>query len=234
MKTLAIIPARGGSKGIRRKNMAQIAGYPLIHYSIDVAIASNLFSGIVVTSDDDEILEYASRFPVYTHKRTPELASDTSPIIETIQTVIRFAEHSLNIDFDAIMLLQPTSPLRTVGHLEKALQLLTNSAEANSVISVTQVQDVHPARMYNIEDNKLKSLLPEYEHQRRQDLPGVYIRNGSIYLARKKSIKEKNDIMVKPSIPFVMNYSYYLNIDEPRDLAIARYMMEESNVQLCA
>ena len=227
MKTIAIIPARGGSKGIPRKNMIRINGYPLIHYTIDLAVSSGLFSAVIVTSDDEEILEYASNFDVLIHNRKPELASDTAPVIETIREVTQLANTRHNIAFDQVMLLQPTSPLRTVRHLKEAINLLKNNPSANSVISVAQMGDTHPARMYKVNEQVLQPLQSEHEKTRRQDLPEVYIRNGSIYLARKEAILQLNDIMAKPTIPLIMGNEYYLNIDEPRDLYLAKYMMEE-------
>jgi CMP-N,N'-diacetyllegionaminic acid synthase len=226
MKTIAIIPARGGSKGIPRKNMVKINGFPLIHYTIHLAVSSGLFEKIIVTSDDQEILDYASQFDVLIHKRDAELASDTAPVFDTIREVMLLAQDRHCIVYDAVMLLQPTSPLRIIQHLEEAINLLERNNHANSVISVAQMGDTHPARMYEVSNSFLKPLQSEHEKSRRQDLPQVYIRNGSIYLARKEMVLRNNDIMVKPTVPLIMSNEFYLNIDEPRDLYLARYMME--------
>lgn len=222
MKVLGIIPARGGSKGVPGKNKKIIAGQPLITYTLEAAQASKKLSTLFVSSDDDEILSIAARFPCKVHKRPQVLASDTSPVTDTIAELLRL-EGQL---YDAVLLLQPTSPLRTCNDIDNAIQLLEDDATAESVISVVAVDDIHPARMYTInQENHLDSFVPEYEQLRRQDIPVAYFRNGSIYLTRTTAFSRTKSVMNKPIRPYFMSSEWLLNIDGQRDVLIAETLI---------
>lgn len=226
MDVLGIIPARGGSKGIPGKNMLLIGNKPLIGHSIQTAVESNSLSNIVVTSDDQSILNYASAFGVTTHLRPAILATDTSPIVETIIEVLKFTEKANKKAYDSIMILQPTSPLRETWHLHEALALLETYRDSNSVISVSSINHPHPARMYEIKKDYLSPLLPEFEELNRQQLPPLYIRNGSIYIVRRNELLKQKKIMIKPAVAYLMDNKYFLNIDEPKDLLLARTIFD--------
>lgn len=216
MKVIAIIPARGGSKGVPGKNRKPVDGKPLICYTIEAALQSRLLSEIYVSSDDQQILDLAAGYQgVRLHIRPNDLATDNSPVTETVSAICSIT------DCDAIMLLQPTAPIRTSDNIDDAVRLLASSTECHSVISVVAMDDVHPARMYWIREGAMQSILPEYEQARRQDIPPAYYRNGSIYLVRKKAFDDGKSMMVKPSLPYVMPSGWLLNIDEPRDMIIA-------------
>jgi CMP-N,N'-diacetyllegionaminic acid synthase len=217
MKTIALIPARGGSKGVLGKNIVNILGKPLIGYSIEVALESKSLDEIWVSSDSDEILEIASQYQeINIHKRNSSLATDTSSINDTIIEILK-----LTNDCDLFMLLQPTSPIRDSKNIDEAINLMKNNHLANSLISVCGMNDIHPARMYWMNDLELQPIMQEYESTRRQDIPTAFYRNGSIYIVRKDVFLSTNSIISKPSIGYVMPTSYLLNIDEPRDLIIA-------------
>jgi len=224
MSVLGIIPARKGSKGVPGKNMEMIAGKPLIGHTIEVAINSGVFDTLVVTSDSSSILEYAGKFNLVLHDRPSHLATDESPVIETVLAVLSFAESSFNKKYTSVFILQPTSPLRELWHLKEALQLLTDNPNAASVISVTKVSDNHPARMYKVDNGYLNPLVAEFEQMRRQELPPVYIRNGSIYITRREMLTA--GIMAKPALAYPMDEKYHLNIDTLRDMQLAKLVME--------
>jgi len=220
MKVIAIIPARGGSKGVPGKNKKLIAGKPLISYTIETALQSKLLSQTWVSSDDREIIDLARNYPgIQIHERDSSLATDQSPVADTVIEIIRQA------DCDAVMLLQPTAPIRTGDDIDKAINLLEKSGAINSVISVVEMNDIHPARMYWKKNDQLTSILPEFEQARRQDIPPAYYRNGSIYLVRKKFFEQHLSLMVKPTMPYIMPASLLLNIDEPRDMIIAEALI---------
>lgn len=220
MKRIAIIPARRGSKGVPGKNKMPIDGKPLIEYSIEVAIDSNAFTDVIVSSNDDEILNIASRYnTISIHKRSESLSSDQSLIVDTILEIVDQKEA------DAVMLLQPTAPIRTVDNIREAISLLESNPEAGSVVSVVEMNDTHPARMYWKADHFLSPILNEYETARRQDIPPAYYRNGAIYLSSVKKIRATNSMMAKPMLPYVMPYNWLLNIDEPRDVLIAKALI---------
>jgi CMP-N-acetylneuraminic acid synthetase len=220
---LAIIPARGGSKGIPAKNKRLIAGKPLISYTIEAALQSNGISKIVVSSDDEEIIDIARQYDgIQIHRRESVLATDSSPITDTILDILSQVERI----YDAVMLLQPTSPIRTSQQLDEAIALFATHPEANSLISVIPMQDVHPARMYwQQEDCTLKPILQAYEQTRRQDIPTAWYRNGAIYIVKCEAFERYNQVMIPPSIGFAMPASQWLNIDEPRDLLIAEALI---------
>lgn len=222
MKTVALIPARGGSKGVPGKNIAPILDKPLISYSIEAAIECESIESVWVSSDAQNILDVARGYgEVNIHERSNELASDSSPITDTIDQVF-----DLNPEADFLILLQPTSPMRTGEQLSEAIDLLQKSEQENSLISVCAMDDLHPARMYWIKENSLDPILPEFETTRRQEIPHAYYRNGSIYIVKRQAFKKSGQIMCPPSIPYVMPTSQLLNIDEPRDLLIAEPLME--------
>jgi len=228
MRVLAIIPARKGSKGVPGKNTYPIAGKPLIGYTIDVALQSQALTNTIISTDDEAIWQYAEKLNISIHKREASLATDTSPVVLTIIEVVHYAEKLFSITYDAIMLLQPTAPLRETWHITEAIQLLEGIPEYDCLISVVQAGDVHPARMYSISDGILHSLQPENEQKNRQELPPVYLRNGSIYLTRRNALLAQQKIMIAPSLAYVMDAKYHLNIDEPRDMLLAKALLEHN------
>ena len=220
MKIIAIIPARGGSKVVPGKNKKHVDGKPLISYSIETALQSKQLAGIWVSSDDPEILQLAGSFPgILLHQREEAIAGDNSPVAETVNAIIRQS------GCDAIMLLQPTAPIRTSENIDEAIRLLDTNKQINSVISVVAMNDIHPARMYWKENGQLISILPEFELVRRQEIPPAYYRNGSIYLVRREAFEKEQSLMVKPTLPYEMPLNWLLNIDEPRDMIIAEALI---------
>ena len=216
MKVIAIIPARGGSKGVPGKNKKIIDGKPLISYTIEAALQSKLLSQTWVSSDDPEIINIARKHAgIQIHERDSLLATDQSPVADTVKEIIKLT------DCDAVMLLQPTAPIRTGENIDEAINLLMSSENTNSLISVVAMNDIHPARMYWKKDDILASILPEYEQARRQDIPPAYYRNGSIYLVRRNAFEQEHSLMIKPITPYIMPLDWLLNIDEPRDMIIA-------------
>lgn len=208
------------------KNKAQVNGRPLTSYTLDAALQAKTLSAIIVTSDDADILELAGAHAprIQALKRPGHLAGDTTPIVQVIDYLL--AEVKECAQADAIMLLQPTAPLREPHHLDEAVRALEQHPEAGSVISVCEMEDVHPARMYNIKEQHLVPFLPALEQARRQDIPAVFYRNGSIYLARKQAYVTQKSIMAKPAVPFVMDRKYLCNIDDPRDLLVADVLVK--------
>lgn len=225
MKIVAIIPARAGSKGVPGKNIFPINGKPLIKYTIESALESKLLSTVVVSSDDPKVLALSEEFnSVKFHQRSSSIAGDKSPITETVDEILNnFLEEK---NYDAVMLLQPTSPIRTGAQIDEAITLLENNSYANSLISVCAMDDVHPARMYWKENDSLNPIMPEFEKTRRQDIPPAYYRNGAIYITKIEAFKKEGAVMVKPSIGYVMPEKQLLNIDSMRDIKIAEVLIK--------
>lgn len=229
-KILGIIPARGGSKGILGKNMRQVGGRPLVSYPIEEAKKSKSISTLVVSTDSEEIGIFAQSLGVKVIYRPDSLASDSSPVIDTVFYVIDYLE-KLGNQFDIIVLLQPTSPFWTVEQLEDMLKLFDES-DLDGVVSVIPSLEMHPSRMYNQEaDGFLTSLLANNEKTRRQDLIPVYLRNGCFYAVRTQALKSQKTLMPARKKGFLMDPDWFLAIDIPRDLKLAEVMAEEWNIK---
>lgn len=225
MKILAVIPARAGSKGVPGKNNKVFDGKPLIGYAIESALESQLITDVVVSSDGEEILKIASSYEsVNCHNRRNDLATDTSPIGDTLVDII----HQFEERPELIVLLQPTSPLRTGKQIDEAIQLLLNASNSNSVISVIRMDDVHPARMYWIENQTqpMRPIIQEFETARRQDIPPAFYRNGAIYVSRVSKFLETKSVMCGPSCGYEMSGQTWLNIDDKRDVIIAESLLK--------
>lgn len=205
--------------------MQPVLGNPLIYYTIKAATESKKITSFYVSSDNDEILNYSQNQGAKVHKRPEVISTDTSSVVLTVESILEWAEEKEGQKFDLIILLQPTSPLRSGKNIDESIQLLEKDHKANSLISVAIMNEIHPARMYKIKNQYLESLEPNLEKTRRQDIPSVYYRNGSIYLVRVDSFKRNKSLMTKPSIPYIMPLDTLLNIDEPRDLKIADVLM---------
>ena len=219
MKVLGLIPARGGSKSIVNKNMVDLGGCPLIKWTIDAASKSTL-SRVVVSTDDKEIADACRNFGVEVPFVRPDsLASDEAQSID----VVLHALDALDEQFDAVMLLQPTSPFRTHEDINMAL---TMNHDGSSVISVVPVDGTHPARMKFIENGFLVDppFVEEVENMPRQQLSPLYIRNGAIYLTKIASIRQRTFKGAK-SRALIMPSSRSINIDSEFDLQIARALL---------
>lgn len=221
-RVLGIIPARGGSKGVPRKNIREVAGRPLIAYTIDAARASKLLTRCVVSTDDQETADICESLGCEVMKRPPELAHDDTPTLGVVKNIFGVLE-SQGESFEYGLVLQPTSPLRTGPDIDSALQALFQS-DADSTVSVYQVSDHHPARMYRREDGLLVSFDENFTAARRQELPPVYHRNGAIY-AFRRSLLEENTLLGKRILPYIMPEDRSLNIDTEYDLVLADYIL---------
>lgn len=223
-KVLAVIPARGGSKGVPHKNIRPVGGKPLIAWTIEVALdARHLFHRVVVSTDDPQTADIARSFGAEVpFLRPADLAADKSPTLPVLQHAVNFVEQQDGVNLDWVMLLQPTAPLRSVADLEASLELAL-AGGSDSVISVVRVFDVHPILMKRIEDGMLLPFcMEEKEGTRRQDYdPPAYMRNGAIYLSRRRAIMEQNSIWGRSIKPYVMPEERSLSIDTEEHLKLA-------------
>jgi len=226
MRVLGIIPARGGSKGVPRKNIREVAGRPLIAYTVDAALASRLLTRCIVSTDDQETADISASLRCEVMKRPIELAQDETPTLDVVKYAFDVLE-SQGEFFDFGLVLQPTSPLRTGLDIDSALQALIQS-DADSVVSVYQVSDHHPARMYRMENGRLVSFDEKFASARRQELPPVYHRNGAIY-AFRRSLLEQDTLMGQTILPYIMAEDRSLNIDTEYDLVLADLILSRMN-----
>lgn len=196
MTVLGLIPARGGSKGVPFKNKKLLNGKPLISYTLEVALASKLLTKVVVSSDDNDIIKIAKDSGAEAPFVRPEhFASDKATSLSVIQHCLDFYRDK-NIHFDAVCLLQPTSPFRTVDFLDKAIHKFQNS-EVDSLVSVLKVPDEYNPHWVFVPDSNGNLDLATGENEiitRRQDLPDAYFRDGSIYITKSDVILNQNSL----------------------------------------
>ena len=219
---LAIIPARGGSKRLPRKNILNLGGKPLIAWSIEAALKSKYIDKVVVSSDDDEILTIAKRYGAEILKRPDSLATDTATSFDAILHTIENSEA-----YDFTVLLQATSPLRSAKHLDEAIELLMQK-EADAVVSVCEMD--HSPLWSNTLDASLSMkgfLREEVLHKRSQDLEPYYRLNGAIYICKtEKLLKEKSFFLKDNIIAYKMDRESSVDSDEEIDLKIVKFLMK--------
>ena len=220
---LAVIPARGGSKSIPKKNIAPLAGKPLIAYTIEAANSSKILDDIVVSTDDPKIAEISKTFNGnIPFMRPPELATDSALTIGVVQHAIEFMEKERGSKYDYVILLQPTSPLRNSLDIDESVQKLITT-NCDSVVSVVDVDGYHPFRMKRFVGDRLINFVDQgFEDMRpRQILPKVYIRNGAIYASKRKIVMTGGTLVGSDCRGIEMPPERSINIDSPEDFIIA-------------
>lgn len=225
MVTVAFIPARAGSKGVKRKNVRLVGGRPLIEYTIEAALKSERVTHVVVTTNCPDTKEIAAKYPVIVVDRPDNLAEDETPTFPVIEHAVQVLRDKHGITPDIVLLLQCTSPMREPRHVDEALALF-DDANVKAVTSVMQVGDEHPARMYRIgDDHRLAPLDPELERLRRQDLPVLYRRNGAVYALRLPEFESQKTLIARDATPYVMPGEVSINIDTETDLLLADILL---------
>lgn len=220
---IAVIPARGGSKGVHKKNIRILDGKPLILYTIEAALNSNV-DEIYVSTDDNEIAEIAGDYDVNIVKRPEELSKDNSPTLPVIQHAISKLERLP----EYVITLQPTSPFRTSVHINDASTLIRKNIKADSLVSVTRVpHNMIPESIMNInsEGYLINYLDQEAPILRRQKKPVYYARNGAaIYIT--KTDKLNHYVYGGIVLPYIMNFMESMDIDEEEDFILAEKIMQ--------
>ena len=227
VRVLGLIPARGGSKGVPRKNVRLLCGKPLLQYTIDAALASRRLSRVVLSTEDEEIAAVGRRCGAdVPFSRPAELAQDSTPMLPVVQHAVRCLRAASDC-FEAVCLLQPTNPLRRAADIDAAVALLEQTG-ADSVISFVEVGDKHPARMkYVTPEGRVVNppFAEAFEGQRRQELPKLYLREGSIYLTRTAVIMERNSLQGDDCRALLISEDRACNIDGPLDLFVAEQLV---------
>ena len=223
-KILALIPARGGSKGIPGKNIKDLAGKPLIAHTIEAAKNCSYISKVVVSTDSQEIADVAKKYGAEIPCLRPaELASDTAKTMDAVLHMIETLKEA-GEKYDYLVLLQPTSPLRNASDIEGAVELAMESGK--DVVAVSAVSD-HPILVRTCdEDGNLTPLLQQNSTVRRQDMPNYYRVNGSIYVNCLDQFGEDTSFNDNP-VGYHMPAERSVDIDEPIDFAIAEFYLQE-------
>jgi CMP-N-acetylneuraminic acid synthetase len=229
-RVLAVITARGGSKGVPRKNIREVGGKPLIAYTLETARAvRHLFHRIVVSTDDPEIAAVARGWGgEVPFQRPPELAGDGVPSLPVVQHAVAWVEHEDGLRMDWVCLLQPTTPLREPADVEAAMRL-AEAGGCDSVISVVQVLAGHPILLKRIENDRLLPYcVEEPEGIRRQDCqPPAYKRNGAIYLTRRDVVMGRGSLWGEVIRPYVMPEERSNNVDTELDVKLLDLLLRE-------
>lgn len=230
MNILGVIPARGGSKSIPRKNIVPLLDKPLVAYTIEAALQSRLLSRTIVSTEDEEIAAICREWGVEVpFKRPLELATDDALSLPVMQHAIGEMERMDRIKYDAAVMLQPTTPLRLASDIDIGIDLLQKSG-ADSVVSVVDVGAYHPLRMKRIVgDSLLINYIDQgFENMRpRQELPAVYIRSGDLYISRREVIMETGTLVGKTCRAIVIPSERAVNIDTMFDLLLVEYRLKK-------
>ena len=224
MNVLAIIPARGGSKGLPKKNIKQLGDKPLIAWSIDAAKASKKITKTIVSSDSDEIIKIAKQFGAeIPFKRPDDLASDTASTKDVLIHAINFYK-SKNIYFDYLVLLQPTTPFRDSKMIDEMIDEMIEK-DIDMVVSVKETSANPYYVLFEENDNGFLTKSKNANFTRRQDCPTVYEYNGSVYVIKVESLLKYNSLSFPKTIKYVMDNYHSVDIDNQFDFDFAEFLL---------
>lgn len=227
-KVLGIIPARGGSKGLPRKNIQPLNGKPLIAWSIEAGKASRYVDTLMVSTDDEEIAGIARQWGAEVpFLRPAELATDTTPSFDVIRHAVEFYRRQER-HFAYLVLLEPTSPLRETSDIDESLEKLSRHAEADAVVSICQAEAVHPRFLVALDE---KGFLRPYEEGknpvvRRQDLTPVYFFEGTIYAARTDAYLARQTFYTEKTLSHVVPRWKSPEVDDLYDLIMIEAVLK--------
>ncbi len=231
MNFLYVIPARGGSKGIPYKNIKKLAGKPLINYSIDLARQITTDKNICLSTDDENIIETAKLYGLEVPFKRPEsLATDKAGTYEVLLHAIQYYEN-LGENYDAIVLLQPTSPFRLKKHIEEAISMFNEDIDM-----VVSVKETSANPYYNCFEEDKNGFLSISKGngllERRQDAPAVWEFNGSIFVINIESLKQMNMSKFTRIKKYIMEDLYSVDIDDILDWKIAELILQENLIKI--
>jgi len=226
---LAVIPARGGSKGLPGKNIKELCGKPLVAWSVEQAKTSKYLDKIIVSTDDEKIAEKAKQYGAEVpFLRPAKLAQDGTPTIDVLIHLIDYLKDK-GLNYDILVLLEPTSPLRKKGDIDSAIEILVENYEVtDSVISLGEVHLENPHVMKVVENNYLKKLIQDSSNiLRRQDYPDVYFPYGVFYGAKIESLLKHKTFYTDRAMPhFIERWQNY-ELDDVFDFLCIEAVMKE-------
>lgn len=224
MRNIAIIPARSGSKGLKDKNIKELNGIPLMAHTIKCALECGMFECVFVSTDSEKYAQIAETYGADAHFfRSPQNSADNASSWDVVREVLKQFEYE-GKDFDKIMLLQPTSPLRTIEDIRNSFELM-NIKDANAVVSVTEVE--HSPLWCNIlpKDLSMRDFYrEEIINTPRQELPTYYRLNGAIYLLKKEEL-HNGKMFREKCYAYIMPRERSIDIDEDVDFELAKYLI---------
>jgi len=230
LRVLGLVPARGGSKGIPRKNIRLLAGKPLLQYTIEAAHSARLLARVVLSTDDPEIAEVGRRCGIEVpFERPVDLARDTTPTLPVVQHAMRWLE-AAGDRFDAVCILQPTSPLRSPGVIDGCISLLERR-QVDTVMTVLPVPAEHNPHWVFFQNAEGLLRLSTGERApipRRQDLPPAFHREGSVYVTRRDVVIVDDAILGERVAGYPLDPERSVNLDERRDWDRAERLLRET------
>lgn len=231
MRVLCLILARGGSQRIPKKNIANLAGHPLIYYTIKTAKESKHINRIIVSTNDKEIADVAKTLGAEVpFLRPAEISKGDSTELQAFEHALKWLEENEGYVPDLIVKLFPTSPFRTVQSVDKAIELMSANPDADSVRSVRKCKE-HPYKMWTIDGNRLLPFIPWEKKPKEahtlsyQVLPTVYVNNANIDVTKPSTVWQKKSITGTNIVPFVMDETESVDINTPLDLVLAEVMI---------
>jgi CMP-N-acetylneuraminic acid synthetase len=224
---LGVIPARGGSKGIPRKNLVSVAGKPLLAYTVEAALGSRLLDRVLLSTDDEEIAEVGRRLGLEVpFLRPAELAGDDAPMMAVIRHAVGRLESVDGYRPTAVVLLQPTSPLRTAAHIDAAIELFLKE-DADSVVSVSEPLE-HPCDMAWFDNGTMHLALSAEERWKgRQTYPIFHFVNGAIYIVKTELIETSNHPWGGKAVPFLMSPLESIDVDGQSQLTMVDLLISQ-------
>ena len=227
---LCVIPARIGSKGVKKKNLRKLLGKSLFEWPLDEAKKSKFVDKIIISSDSEKIVKTAKKKGVLApFKRPKKISSDKSTSVDVVLHAINFLE-SRSIFFDYVILLEPTSPLTTFKDIDKAIKLLIDNRYAKSIVGVTLNIGRHPYFNYTIENNGI--IVPfskKIKNLRRQDLPTCYYLNGNLYISEVKYLKKAKSFYHNHTTGYTSEKWKSIEIDDEYDLIMTEAIISKIN-----
>lgn len=226
MRVLGLVPARGGSRRVERKNLAMLGGKTLVRRALETSLAANCFAAVALSSDDPEILAEADGLDVLRVERPPELGCDTA---RTLDAVLHCLD-ALGGDYGAVGIVQCTSPFTAPEDLAGAVEMLERTG-AGSIVSVTRVEAaLHPLKLKRMEGDRLVPWLEDDRMAPSHELPKLWVRNGSIYLTRV-GVLRRGEILAEDQRGYVMPPERSHDVDTTEDLAFAGFLLERRSIQ---
>jgi CMP-N,N'-diacetyllegionaminic acid synthase len=223
VRTLGLVPARGGSRRVPGKNLAQLGGRSLVRRALETTLASGVCDVVVLSSDSDDVLAQAEGLEVLALRRPPELATDRALAYD----VARHALESAGSEFDALALVQCTTPFTDPADIAGAVRLLERSGAA-SVVTVSKIDDiVHPLKLKLLEGDRLVPYLRDDGLTPSHDLPVLWSRNGAVYASRRE-VLEAGGLVAEDALGYPMPQERSLDVNTPLDLEFARFLVGRS------
>lgn len=231
-KILGVITARGGSKGIPKKNVKLLGGRPLISYTIAAAKKSKFLSELIVSTDDEEIAKVARQWGgEVPFMRPKELAGDTVPHVPVVKHAIEFMERKSESTYDYVVIFQPTSPFRTVSDIDETIKKALEN-KADSAVSLVEVDSPNPIKFKKLEGNRvLPYFYEEPERSRRQDLPKVYKRSGAVFVSKRDLVMVHDKLFGDYCVGYVVPKIRSIDIDTDEDWVLAEYKYKKLDAE---